>query len=231
MEKIVDRIRKLLRLAKDKGASEAEAASALAKAQELMLQHNIDHVDDEDKPGIVQGEISPDRWDSKWHLYIANAVAELFTCRTLWNKQCNFRFVGMPLNVQAAEVTFPFVIDQIETLYKEGLNAFKQQVGKLNQQTRSDFRTTFKEACAMRVLKKAREILAARRNQIPDHMALVVIDQTMDKIDQMFSTMGTKTKSVAVRRSGFGTGAGYAAGDQVELSKDNLHNEKHKTSS
>jgi hypothetical protein len=38
MEKIRDRIRKLLRLARDKGASENEAASAMAMASRLMLQ-------------------------------------------------------------------------------------------------------------------------------------------------------------------------------------------------
>jgi len=40
-ENIVERIRKLLRLAENAGATEAEAASALERASALLLRHNL----------------------------------------------------------------------------------------------------------------------------------------------------------------------------------------------
>ena len=38
---IVERIRKLLRLAEDAGATEAQAASALERANALLIRHNL----------------------------------------------------------------------------------------------------------------------------------------------------------------------------------------------
>jgi hypothetical protein len=52
MNQINERIRKLLALAKDAGATEAERDSALARASEMMLKYNIEHIDDANAPGV-----------------------------------------------------------------------------------------------------------------------------------------------------------------------------------
>jgi hypothetical protein len=101
-------------------------------------------------------------------------------------------------------------------LYKEGLRAFRSQLGQLSKETRGDFRRSFKEACSMRILHRVNEIAAAARNQIPDHMALVVIDQSLAAADELIAHLG-KGRAMRPVRSGFGTGAGRAAGDRVQL--------------
>ena len=55
-ENVVDKIRKLLRLARDQGATENEAAVALGMAQRLMMQHNITDVEEERFVEAIKGE-------------------------------------------------------------------------------------------------------------------------------------------------------------------------------
>lgn len=221
MEDVVARIRKLLALAKDKGASENEAALAMSKASELMLKYNIDHVDDEDAPGFVESKRSP-ILDQKWHFFLAGAVATLFNCRSVYTPiVVTHSFVGRPQNAEVAAETFVYLVNEVERIYKDGLRAFRSRMGRLDKASRGEFRQTFKEACALRIYHRVKEIKAAERNIIPDHRALVVIDNDKDKIDDMLAAAGVKDdkKEIVPRRSGFGTGAGATAGDQIQLQK------------
>lgn len=220
MEDVVARIRKLLALAKDKGASEHEAATAMSMASALMLKHNIDHVDDKDAPGFVESRKSP-ILDQKWHFFLAGAVASLFNCRAVYtNIVVCHSFVGRPANVEAAADTYEYLIEQVELAYKQGLVAFKRQMGRIGKSERGEFRQTFKEACALRIYQRVKEIKAAERNVIPDHRALVVIDNDREKIDEVLAAGGVKEgKEMTLRKSGFGTGAGASAANQIQLQK------------
>lgn len=218
MENIIERIRKLLVLAKDKGASEAEAATAMKMASDLMMKYNIDAgavAEEREEVRVTRGNRTEPL--AKWEGIIAQAVSHLYDCRTIhWGKV--YCFVGRPFNVRACEETFPYVVEQVEALYKQGLLAFKGKMGRLSKDERGEFRATFKEACALRVWKTAREIKAAQKNQIPDHMALVVIDTMKEEIDQHFADTGVgKGRALTIRKSGFGTGAGMAAAANVKL--------------
>lgn len=220
MEDVISRIKKLLALGRDKGASESEAATALAKASELMLKHNIDNVDNVVESEIAGGELIKDIGSHKHYMFLAHAVSQLYTCRyMIWKDSGDYRFIGKALNVQACEETFPWVVEQVDELYKQGLETFKSQAGGwLDKRTRTEFRTTFKEACALKVVQRVREILAKQRNQIPQHMALVVIDNTLKQIDEVMEGRGIrKGRAVTVTKGHLGTGAGFAAGEQVQL--------------
>lgn len=213
--KIIDRIRKLLALARDKGASEAEASLAMAKASELMLQHNIDNIDEDTGVGVIAGIPVGGDLGQNWHIIIAAAVGRLYTCRGVRYGRDKFYFVGKPDNVEACEVTLVFIVGQVDALYKEALNIYS---GRLNKTMRAELRTTFKEACAIRIAHRVNEIVATMRNRIPDHKALVVIDQSLSEADDLLNAGGVKKgKEVTVRKSGIGTGAGWSAGDAIKL--------------
>lgn len=217
-EKVIDRIRKLLALSRDRAASESEAATAMAMASDLMIKYNIDHVDDADAPGVVEGEYMKGDYDQKWHAFLHTAIATLYDCRGLVLRGSR-KFIGRPFNVSAAEETFPFVCEQVEALYKEGLKAFKKQMGPLGKETRGDFRASFKQACALKIWKKVQEIKAAQKNQIPNHKALVIIDTMEKEIDAHLEARNYKKGRALSLKSGFGTGAGIAAGEHVQLSR------------
>jgi hypothetical protein len=218
-ETITAKIRKLLAIARDKAASEHEAASAMAMASDLMIKYNIDHVEDENAPGVVEGEYMKEKYDHKWQAFLHTSIAELYDCRGLVRGSYR-KFIGRPFNVSAAEETFPFVVEQVEALYKQSLSAFKGKMGRLSKDQRGEFRQTFKEACALRIYRKVKEIKAAQKNAIPDHKALVVVDTMEQELETHFAEKGYSAgRAITVRRSGFGTGAGFAAADQVNLNR------------
>lgn len=221
MDKIVDRIRKLIALAKDRGASEEEAASAMAKASELMLRYNIDSIGEkEDSIEFVASRRSA-ILDQKWHFLLAGTVASLFNCRAIYTDLVvTHSFVGRQENVEAAAEMFEYLVEQVEIVYKQGLQAFKGRMGRLSKSTRGEFRQTFKEACALRLYQRVKEIKANERGIIPSHRALVVIDNEKEMIEAFVKGIGIKDgKAITACKSGFGTGAGAMAADQIQLQK------------
>ena len=82
-EKIIDRIKKLLATASDKGATENEAMIAALKAQELMAKYNIELSEvqlEEDKDEIVKLPTETGT-GNKWKFVLAHTVADNFCCR------------------------------------------------------------------------------------------------------------------------------------------------------
>jgi hypothetical protein len=214
---IIERIRKLLALAKNAGATEAEAASALAAASAMMLKYNIDHVDEHD---VIIGNNTPPGYKEKWHIYVGSGVCELYSCRSVIDSDGRWQFAGRPLNVQATTDSFIAVSAQVEGFYKQALDVFNRINGRtMTKAERHDFRTTFKEACALKIFQRCKEIMAAPRNQIPVHKALVVIDQAKEQAEDLLNKTfnSIKSRAVSITRSGRGTGAGLLAGDHVKL--------------
>src|SRR5690606_5442235 len=84
---------------------------------------------------------------NKYQLVLANAAAHLYGCKVIMygrGKQ-GIEFVGREMNIEAASFTLIFLTQQVEGLYKQGLTK------GLSQRQRSEFRKTFKWACACRV--------------------------------------------------------------------------------
>lgn len=217
-ENIVEKIRKMLRLARDKGASEAEAASAMAMAQRLMMRYNIDNVEEKVEQIAIRGDWKNYEVDKKWQQMLLSAVAKLYNCRSIFTRSGAVQFVGKPASVLVCADTLQWVTDQVNDLHKQALKAFRGD-GRLTKFQYRDFRLTFKEACALRIWHRVNEIVAASRNEIPAHMALVVIDQALAAADDLMNEANIKKtgKAMKLRRSGFGTGAGYTAGNQIKL--------------
>ena len=203
MEKIRDRIRKLLRLARDKGASEAEAATAMAMASKLMLEYNIEHVEDEVDNEIIKGEwLKVDRGGEDWEKRVGTAVGTMFNCRFI-HDTAGFgwvKFVGKPNNVEVCGDVYEWWCNQVEQYYKLEL---KKHEGTLNKTLRAQLRRNFKAWCSLRISQRVGEIMMANRGNIPDHLALVVIDQSLAKADEMLKDV-PKGKELSIPDKGIG---------------------------
>lgn len=216
---IKDRIKKLLNLARDKGANEHEAARALELATALMIRHGIEAKDVDDSPKLGTGSFLD--LDNKWYEFAARAVATLYGTIPLFShKGDGFQFVGRLDNVEACEVTLVYIIEQIEGLYKAALPK------ELSKSDRSEFRRTFKEACALRVLSRAEEIVSAFEEKgTSDCTALVVQDHrktlAQEAHDFVMGQEGVKTKktNLSVKVSE-GSILGHLAGDRVKLNQE-----------
>lgn len=128
-DKLIDRLKKLLRLAKDTGATEAEAAAAMAKVHELLSQHNLDisQVDTKDKADEpVNGHRGRrTNKNNKWETDVYQGAAILNFCfyflnhihKGAWRLQhC---VVGKPINVLAAEILADYLLETINRMAKE----------------------------------------------------------------------------------------------------------------
>lgn len=219
---IVRKIQKLLAVANDSRGNEHVAANALTLAQKLMLEHNIS---EHDLGQFVESEIKRGAWvpapDRKWALMLAQAVATMYTCRVLMSSGTTgfYRFAGRQLNVQVAEMTLPWLVEQVELFYQEGLRVVTARNGRtLTKRQRAEFRRCFKEACALRVWQRAAEIIAKMRNEIPGHKALVVIDNALGQIDESLKDV-EKGKNLEPIKAGLGSAMGVLAAERVQLQR------------
>lgn len=131
--KIVERIRKLLALADDKGATEAEAVAAVMMAQCLMAENDVAdwELHSMDEQPIATAESEPVR--RRWRWTLADAISSNFRCRyyqnrkrcapTGWKTEYRMIFYGYESDAKAAALAFDY-------LYKIGDRLGCRQAGK-----------------------------------------------------------------------------------------------------
>ena len=213
MSDIQDKIRKLLALANDKGASEGEAANAMQMATALMMKYNITHLSD---PSPVNTDARKREYDL-WEAWLLTIVGKLNGCKAHMGRDW-MAFTGREENRLACWQMFEFIAEQIERLYKRDLPK------GMTQSRRANFRRTYKQAAATRVYVRGEEILLALRtkdNEISGCTALVVaqtFDQMMGEAEQYLESKGITLRSKTSKtKVGFGTLAGMAAGEEVKI--------------
>ena len=119
---IIERIKKLLALAEDDGATEAEATAAALMAQRLIAQNDVEQWElhsSAEEP--IESHFSASA-RSRWRWRLADVVAPAFRCRycgsterTGWQRDNiqRIEFYGYRTDAKAATITFDF-------LYKVG---------------------------------------------------------------------------------------------------------------
>lgn len=138
-DKVIDKIKKLLRLAES--ADVNEAANAAAQAQRLMEQHRIDQamisvdedaedasVDDEDIKEFSDQPLAASGRLAQWKSSLGVAIASINGCRCVLSKEWSdghrkFRttlcLVGHPSDVVTVRYLFSYLVGEIERLCKE----------------------------------------------------------------------------------------------------------------
>lgn len=171
--KIATLINKLLTLAKDSGATEAEASLAAEKAQALMTEHNLSMANIEAAGGLTgdDGKRVKDGVDNrasyKWQRTLMAALAELNFCyckeEFKYHRHTTsfdgYQLIGRAANVASARVMFEYLLSTIDRLAK----AEVQDPG----QYFTRYAHSFKEGCADRVIERLKD----RRNEEIDAAA------------------------------------------------------------
>jgi len=223
-EEIKAKLIKLLNVTTDRGASEAEAATAMSMATRLMIAHGISQ-DELRQSAFVAGRSEQTQLDHDWQELCAGAAGELMGCVTIistnrMTKDRGFYFVGRPENHKAAGDLFNYLADQVERFYKINL------VPGMTQSARANFRRTFKFACASRVRHRAAQLVQEmKRGELKvseGSTALVVqghFDKLRDEADEFLKNTVKldKPKKARPRAGGIGTNAGLMAGNSVNL--------------
>lgn len=117
MEDIKSKIKKLLSLATS--SNEAEAMSAMTKAQALMNEHRISNLDlelsgtdNEMDMSLINGL---GKFDHKWKALIASSIAQANYCMTIKFQNVGTKIVGRKENILIANAMFEYVMTFIKS--------------------------------------------------------------------------------------------------------------------
>lgn len=133
MDKVLNRVKKLLALAADSAASEGERDNALRMAHNTLAKHNLSMAQVE-----ATGDLSNNdprlnaefdlMADKDWTRHVANGIGKLFFCQyfTMNGVKPRHCFVGKSVNVTTATLMTEYVINSIR---KESDKAAKHHFG------------------------------------------------------------------------------------------------------
>lgn len=160
-DKIIDRIRKLLKLAGNAG-SEAEAALAAERAAQMMAQHEIHEaqvaLDAPNEPRTPEPiekrfEVTTTTKRVAWHMRVTGGVAKTYGACAYWHGGSVVLF-GRLSAVQAASYTALYLMREIERI--------TDRTAPTSEYSRA-YRNAFRLGCARRVSQRLEEEHAQKR--------------------------------------------------------------------
>lgn len=210
---IAQRILALLKLAKDQGATRAEAETAAAMAAKLALKYAVS---ESDLAAVApadakMGTNSPKTFKrQRWTDAICHAVSKMFG--VVWTYSTHFRdveFHGQALDAELAAAS----ADQLATRLRVAL----KQTGYKDAKEKRSWLFGAGHGVWMAVIDTHRQ---ARTST--DSQALVVIDQKLAKANRFVNELMPDIKEARFRESDLDSSIvreGYAHGRTIELRK------------
>jgi hypothetical protein len=129
--KVIERVRKLLALSEN-NPSDAEAQSALLKAQQFMAEHNIamDQVK-ENKKKPTSGYTETGGCKSQWQRKLAHIIADNFKTNMLLSRYYGFVFIGYEEDVHLSISLFNYT----QMVMKNNMRKLRAQTRKAGLST------------------------------------------------------------------------------------------------
>ena len=127
MNPIIDKIKKLLRLGKDQAASAAEAAAALAKAQELAAANGISltEIPDDSEESSALSHVTTPSQAGLPHKLASRLIKRHFGVDTLFDstgRKAVIHIVGTPLQAQLATYVYTYLVRALRQSWKRRNN-------------------------------------------------------------------------------------------------------------
>jgi hypothetical protein len=139
LEKIKDRVRKLLALSKSN--NENEAAAALGKANEIIREYDLDEKDLQ----FTRVAVKATKLCVPWRTAISNAAGWLYGCYKYHDPETGeFVFTGDPLYVFMAGEMYDYLTKTVERTAKK----------QIRKNAKSKFRRDFKYGMANRLFDR-----------------------------------------------------------------------------
>lgn len=180
-QKILEKIQKLLTLAKNSGATEGEAANAAGRAQILMTKHNIKetmiNLDGEEKEVITNWKDPLDisKRMPIWKSMLTMAIAEPNNCMVYQNGD-SFFIIGEELDAETVRYLYKFIRDQIILL--------SLQLGGYSRGWKNSWRAGLVDTIRVRLREAKEEALKQVYEEAQTGgTALVVVDNALAKIE------------------------------------------------
>ena len=230
-DRVIERVRKLLALSAN-NPSEAEAASAAAKAQAILIEHNLDmaEVKDHETGEKEDFEIVPvsNTPTSPWRRFLGAAVGELYFCKYFYTtttvpgksaKRDVHTFVGARHNIAVAAMMFAYLHQTVSRLARAGaaVNANKNE---------SEYVRRFRSGATRRLCERIMEKIEQAKSgtlktesgsNLPACLNLYehAAAKAQAKLDQLGTALVVKESKLANGGAGFYDG--YEAGSRIGL--------------
>lgn len=215
-EKVLDKVKKLLSLGRDGGATEAEQATALGMAARLLAENGLteDQIDSSefrvDRKNVVVGL-------GKWKGVLAMAAANLYGAFVTVDRQsASMNFYGPEEVIEATAMTYEWLIDQVNMMRDAAVMSDRNISG-------SAWGNNFKTAASNRIHARVNDILKSQVTGTGNALVLHTNHLQLRSKEIMEAKWGAKVKpgksyQVAVR-SLDAWDAGHRAGDAVQINK------------
>lgn len=223
-ERVLGRIRKMMRLAEDAAASQGERDNAMRMVHATLAKHNLTMSMAEEKGAAAeekrkQGDTTSR--DQPWTRSVGHAIGELYFCQYFYTKlrdragKVRHSFVGRAGNVETAKLMTDYVVKSITS---EANRLWKLQPDP------GPWWTSFCKGAAQQVRERCKKLREeAEANDKPStgtSLMLVNVYAAEKAANQLvLNAMGVKlhTPTVRTKRVGDGFGAGLAFGASVSL--------------
>lgn len=228
IEKATARVRKLMKLANDPAATPEEAATAAARASELMERYRLGAASIDDDEAADQKAYADEKPTHEtvertarvrpWQVQLAEACARANRCRVYVTPARGITMIGRPSDLQAAAYLYAACRRQVDALARPATRGFGAVYAR-----------SWREGCVATIGRRLRESTeaatqSAYQEASGNSNALVRLDEAValkkrveDEADRMVNRIcyGTETPG---RRTGWSGGArgldaaGYHAG-------------------
>jgi len=218
---IMKKIQKLLTLAKDRGATEAEAKNAMAMAQRLMTKYNIEiaNLGENAPKASVMHESFFNRKGSfnPADQYVMSILQQFYKVRILYsngNDGNGIIIIGVPDDIEIAK----YVHGYLRTVFFKCWNEFKNTVPNPK---RASYYAGLCNGICERLRQVERETKAEETQEACKKYELVLTDKKDAINNYIFERFGRLNNSRARRTTVDMTsyGAGHAKGSTVTISK------------
>lgn len=182
-EKIIDRVRKLLELANS--TNEHEAATAAARAAELMIEHEISEAQIA-AANEVEGsttvkpvrdvEIARDGRTVEWHRVLVSGLAFAFNCRHYYyraqhgNVDARYHVVGTEDSINAIRMMYAILVREVDQLARR---AYMEEVAEcedsgIEAPSARAWKSAFRTGCARTIAQRLHAQRAASMQRAKD---------------------------------------------------------------
>lgn len=209
-EEIIVKIKKMMALANDAGASDGERENAMRMAYNIMAKYNLDEDDLAEKElrQILEyaGKTSP------WARRIANSLAGLFFCNYYTQRSgvaSTHKFVGKAANAMTASIMTEYVIKSI-----------RSEAGKVARKNGypNNWKTSFYKGAANTITTRCLDLIEAQKNTMTKTAGTGLVlasfyDSERAANDKFTAEQGIRlrTKACSEQRP---TAAGFNAGKE-----------------
>lgn len=200
-DKIIKKIRALLEMSMENGATEAEAILAAQKADDLMLQYNLHSIDiqdaEEESYGMRSRKFAEGSFKRRSYHPVDKclvAIADFCDCK-VWLRGYNLIFFGTKMDTEFAWYLTDMIRNAMDTEYNRAKSTLKKEAEYRGEKVHGKtLRTSFMRGMASRINERLRSMKQKRDAQIKDESIkttgtdLVIVRN--DILERKFQSLG-----------------------------------------